>query len=87
MKILLMVLKVHHDFLSVFYTQNRWLTRPQRIALLLCTVVTLMVVDAAVFAAIMLKVSSTAPLRHQRPLTIVHTSTIATSTLNASKFS
>ncbi|CAM9338197.1 unnamed protein product, partial [Sphacelaria rigidula] len=59
MKILLMVLKVHHDFLSVFYTQNRWLTRPQRIALLLCTVVTLMVVDAAVFAAIMLKVSST----------------------------
>lgn len=53
MKLLLMV---HHDFLSVFYTYYRWFTRPQRIALLLCTIVTLMMADATVFATIMFKV-------------------------------
>lgn len=83
MKILLMV---HHDFLSVFYTHNRWLTRPQRIALLLCTVLTLMVVDAAVFTAIMLKVSSTVPLRHEDLPNIVHTSSFGLSALNSSSF-
>lgn len=53
MKLLLMV---HHDFVSVFYCFYEWFTRPQRVALLLCTVVTLMAADATVFATIMFKV-------------------------------
>lgn len=53
MKLLLMV---HHDFVSVFYTYYQWFTRPQRVAFLLCTVVTLMAADATVFATIMFKV-------------------------------
>ncbi|CAM9106632.1 unnamed protein product, partial [Laminaria digitata] len=52
MKLLLMV---HHDFVSVFYCFYEWFTRPQRVALLLCTVVTLMAADATVFATIMFK--------------------------------
>lgn len=47
---------VHHDFVSVFYCFYEWFTRPQRVALLLCTVVTLMAADATVFATIMFKV-------------------------------
>lgn len=53
MKLLLMV---HHDFVSVFYTYYQWFTRPQRVVLLLCTVVTLMAADATVFATIMFNV-------------------------------
>ena len=53
MKLLLMV---HHDFVSVFYCFYEWFTRPQRVALLLCSVVTLMAADATVFATIMFKV-------------------------------
>lgn len=53
MKLMLMV---HHDFVSVFYCFYEWFTRPQRVALLLCTVVTLMAADATVFATIMFKV-------------------------------
>lgn len=55
MKLLLMV---HHDFVSVFYCFYEWFTRPQRVALLLCTVVTLMAADATVFATIMFKVTA-----------------------------
>lgn len=47
---------VHHDFVSVFYTYYQWFTRPQRVVLLLCTVVTLMAADATVFATIMFNV-------------------------------
>lgn len=51
-----LILMIHHDFVSVFYCFYEWFTRPQRVALLLCTVVTLMAADATVFATIMFKV-------------------------------
>lgn len=47
---------IHHDFVSVIYCFYEWFTRPQRVALLLCGLVTLMAVEATVFATIMFKV-------------------------------
>lgn len=55
MKLLIMV---HHDFVSVIYCFYEWFSRPQRVALLLCAVVTLMAVEATVFATIMFKVNN-----------------------------
>ncbi|CAM9866176.1 unnamed protein product, partial [Pylaiella littoralis] len=50
-----LLIMVHHDFVSVFYCFYEWFTRPQRVALLLCTVITLMAAEATVFATIMFK--------------------------------
>ncbi|CBJ25633.1 conserved unknown protein [Ectocarpus siliculosus] len=54
-KSLKLLIMVHHDFVSVFYCYYEWFTRPQRVALLLCSVVTLMATEATVFASIMFK--------------------------------
>lgn len=54
MKLLMMI---HHDFVSVIYCFYEWFTRPQRVALLFCLLVTLMAVEATVFSTIMFKVS------------------------------
>ncbi|CAM9463784.1 unnamed protein product, partial [Ectocarpus sp. 12 AP-2014] len=54
-KSLKLLIMVHHDFVSVFYCFYEWFTRPHRVALLLCSVVTLMATEATVFASIMFK--------------------------------
>ncbi|CAM9866972.1 unnamed protein product, partial [Ectocarpus fasciculatus] len=54
-KSLKLLIMVHHDFVSVFYCFYEWFTRSQRVALLLCSVVTLMAAEATVFASIMFK--------------------------------
>ncbi|CAB1097917.1 unnamed protein product [Ectocarpus sp. CCAP 1310/34] len=54
-KSLKLLIMIHHDFVSVFYCFYEWFTRPQRVALLLCSVVTLMATEATVFASIMFK--------------------------------
>lgn len=51
-----LLVMVHHDFVSVFYCFYEWFTRPQRVALLLSSVVTLMAAEATVFSTIMFKV-------------------------------
>ena len=55
-KTLKLLIMIHHDFVSVIYCFYEWFTRPQRVALLLCGLVTLMAVEATVFATIMFKV-------------------------------
>lgn len=57
-KSLKLLVMIHHDFLSVWYCFYEWFTRPLRVALLLCAVVTLMATEATVFSTIMFKVSS-----------------------------
>lgn len=57
-KNLQLLIMVHHDFVSVVYCFYEWFTRPQRVALLLSTLVTLMAVEATVFSTIMFKVRS-----------------------------
>lgn len=51
-----LLIMIHHDFVSVFYCYYQWFTRPQRVALLLCSVVTLMAADATVFSTILFQV-------------------------------
>lgn len=55
-KSLKLLIMIHHDFVSVIYCFYEWFTRPQRVALLLCGLVSLMTVEATVFATIMFKV-------------------------------
>ncbi|CAM9347803.1 unnamed protein product, partial [Scytosiphon promiscuus] len=45
-KSLKLLVMIHHDFVSVWYCFYEWFTRPLRVALLLCTVVTLMATEA-----------------------------------------
>lgn len=55
-KTLKLLIMIHHDFVSVMYCFYEWFSRPQRVALLLCGLVSLMAVEATVFATIMFKV-------------------------------
>ncbi|CAM9248264.1 unnamed protein product, partial [Hapterophycus canaliculatus] len=57
-KSLKLLVMIHHDFASVWYCFYEWFTRPLRVSLLLCTVVTLMATEATVFSTIMFKVKS-----------------------------
>ncbi|CAM9276212.1 unnamed protein product, partial [Discosporangium mesarthrocarpum] len=47
-----LLLMLHHDFISVFFFFSRWFTRPQRVAYLLTSLVTLMAADATVFSVL-----------------------------------
>lgn len=51
----MLVMMVHHDVMSVLYCFYQWFTRPQRVAMLLNSVATLMGAVTAVFSVIMFK--------------------------------